>query len=183
LYYEESGIFEGVLTADDFEPYNGQTYTIDLDGTRYGGTLDVVSGELTVDRVEVDLGSLTWTTLASGRHSAFISDGKFAPTNTDIANALSSQYKVTSATDIPNIDSSFCYGANGVANLLINDSRYNGEDASDFKTHMSGIQVVYELATPQTIQLTPTAVNSLLGTNNLWADSGDVQSGEYMEAL
>ena len=161
-------------TDTSYEPYNGQTYTIDLGGTRYGCTLDVVSGVLTVDRVGVDLGTLTWNTLASGRHSTFISDGKFAPTNTDIANALSSQYIVSSAANMPNIDSSFCYGANGVANLLVNDSRYNGEDATAFKTHMNGVQLVYELQTPQTIQLTPTAVKSLLGTNNIWADSGDI---------
>ena len=35
-------------TATSYEPYQGQTYTIDLDGTRYGGTLDVLAGKLTV---------------------------------------------------------------------------------------------------------------------------------------
>ena len=35
------------------------------------------------------------------------------------------------------------------------------------------LQVVYPLATPQTIQLTPTEVRTLLGTNNVWSD-GDV---------
>ena len=28
IYYDESGVFEGVLTADDFEPYAGQTYSV-----------------------------------------------------------------------------------------------------------------------------------------------------------
>ena len=28
IYYDESGIFEGVLTADDFEPYNGTTLSV-----------------------------------------------------------------------------------------------------------------------------------------------------------
>ena len=46
--------------ATTYEPYNGSTYTIDLDGTRYGGTLDVVSGVLTVDRAYVDLGDLNY---------------------------------------------------------------------------------------------------------------------------
>lgn len=168
-------------TATEYTPYNpdSETITIQLGDTYYGGKLDVVSGVLTVLGVGVDLGTLTWNTLASGRHSAFISDGKFAPTNTDIANALSSQYKITSAVDLPNIDSSFCYGANGVANLLINDSRYNGEDATAFKTHMNGVQLVYELATPTTIQLSPTQVNSLEGVNNISANSGDIITAEY----
>ena len=33
---------------------------------------------------------------------------------------------------------------------------------------------MYELATPQTVQLTPQEVNSLLGQNNISADTGDV---------
>jgi hypothetical protein len=170
---------EAGSTATTYEPYKGKTYTIQLGDTIYGGELDVITGELTVDRASVDLGSLTWTTLASGRHSAFISNGKFAPTNTDIANALSSQYKVTSATDIPNIDSSFCYGANGVANLLVNDSRYNGEDATAFKTAMNGVQLVYELATPYTIQLTQQQIRLLKGTNNISCNTGDLSIKYY----
>jgi hypothetical protein len=36
------------------------------------------------------------------------------------------------------------------------------------------IQFVVPLATPQTYQLTPTQIDSLLGRNSVWADSGDV---------
>ena len=43
-------------------------------------------------------------------------------------------------------------------------------------TPTTGAQVVYELATPQTYQLTPTEVLSVLGTNNVWVDTnGDVE--------
>lgn len=41
-------------------------------------------------------------------------------------------------------------------------------------TPTTGAQVVYALATPQTYQLTPQDVYTLLGTNNVWADTGDV---------
>ena len=34
-------------------------------------------------------------------------------------------------------------------------------------------QVCYPLATPITYQLTPQEITSLLGANNLWADTGD----------
>ena len=40
-------------------------------------------------------------------------------------------------------------------------------------TPTTGAQVVYELATPQTYTLTPTEVTLLLGTNNVWSDTGD----------
>lgn len=44
-------------TATSYEPYKGDTYTTVLGRTVYGGTLDVVSGVLTVDRVKL---STTW---------------------------------------------------------------------------------------------------------------------------
>jgi hypothetical protein len=42
-----------------------------------------------------------------------------------------------------------------------------------------GAQVVNIGATPTTYQLTPTQVKSLLGTNNVWADTGDIEELEY----
>ncbi len=46
-------------------------------------------------------------------------------------------------------------------------------------TPTTGAQIVYELATPQTYQLTPTEVTTLLGSNSVWADTGDVQEMAY----
>lgn len=48
-------------------------------------------------------------------------------------------------------------------------------DASTFQTAMNGVYLVYPLATPITYQLTPTEVTTLLGMNNIWADTGDVK--------
>ena len=49
LFYDESGIFEGVYTVDDFIPYEGITYTTTWtsQGTVYGGTWNPVTGVLT----------------------------------------------------------------------------------------------------------------------------------------
>jgi hypothetical protein len=41
-------------------------------------------------------------------------------------------------------------------------------------TPTTGAEVVYKLAEAQTYQLTPTQIKSLLGTNNAWCDTGDV---------
>lgn len=43
--------------------------------------------------------------------------------------------------------------------------------------------VTETLATPVTYQLTPTAVETLLGTNNVWADTGDVIRCEYPDSV
>ena len=40
-------------------------------------------------------------------------------------------------------------------------------------TPTAGAQVVYALATPVTYQLTAQEVRTLLGANNIWADTGD----------
>lgn len=37
------------------------------------------------------------------------------------------------------------------------------------------IYIAYELATPQTYQLTPQQVNTLVGTNNVWSEQGNVE--------
>lgn len=46
-------------------------------------------------------------------------------------------------------------------------------------TPTTGAQVVYDLETPITYQLTQTEVQMLLGTNNIWADTGDILEGKY----
>ena len=44
---------------------------------------------------------------------------------------------------------------------------------------MSGVQLCYELATPIEITLTPTQIDTLLGENNIWADTGDIEELAY----
>lgn len=47
-------------------------------------------------------------------------------------------------------------------------------------TPTTGAQVVYKLATPQTYQLTPTEVTTLLGQNNIWHDANGETEVTYM---
>jgi hypothetical protein len=46
---------------------------------------------------------------------------------------------------------------------------------------MSGVQLVYELATPTTVQLTPTEVRTLLNNNNIFADTGNINELVYFK--
>jgi hypothetical protein len=48
-------------------------------------------------------------------------------------------------------------------------------DPTAFKTAMNGVQLCYELATPQTYQLDPQTIDLLLGDNNVWTDCGSVE--------
>ena len=164
----------------------GSTITTNLPQTVYGGVLDVVSGKLKPWGI-VDLGTLTW--LKSGISNRFYSDSlegiikkaevtPYAP-STVKANVASSNYKTVNGYDgyngTINNAVSTCY-FNDKTYVQINDqSKYDSMTANEFKTAMNGVQLVYELATPTEIQLTPTEVNTLLGSNNIWADAGTVE--------
>jgi hypothetical protein len=80
---------------------------------------------------------------------------------------------------------------NGV--LIVTDgyiASYNGETLpstwissmdvyAEGTTPTTGAEVVYKLATPQTYNVTPTEVKTLLGINNIFADCGDIENVEY----
>ena len=52
--------------------------------------------------------------------------------------------------------------------MFIRDLAFS--DTTSFNASMPGVQIVYELATPITIQLTLTQVELLQGENNIWSD-------------
>ena len=172
-----------VVVSPTTDAQDGTTYPISWQaeaGTVYGGTLDVTTGLLTVTMAEVDLGTLTWL-YDSGDHSrmrASLNDVKRPSADTDIANILCSQYRTDSVSNIYNHIHDKSIGLLNSNNFIwVYDSAYS--NPNEFQADMSGVQLVYELATPQTYQLTPTQVALLLGQNNIWADTGDVQSVEY----
>lgn len=156
-------------TATIYEPYAGSTYTIDLDGTRYGGELDVVSGTMTVDMKTVDLSTLSWSTTSLDRQIALLPDAKPAPDNNTKAKIFCDRYPTDTANALISKPTEFL--------IAINDNKGVMCRTSDGNTPQG--QLVYELATPLTIQLTPTQVKSLLGSNNVWADTGDITDAEY----
>ena len=160
-------------TMTDYEPYQGNTYPISLGQTVYGGTLDVVSGVLTIDKALVDLGSLSWSRYSSAStytYRARISDMNATTTERN-SGLISSAYTLFYGLQLTALDNNTMLRFGG--EVFIRDDRYT--DATAFKTAMNGVQLVYELATPTEIQLTPTQVKTLLGNNNIWSDSGSVE--------
>lgn len=142
-------------------------------GTVYGGSLDVTTGVLTVDRAMVDLGTLNWGANYTAVYSTTINDILPAvepPYANRQSGAICSAYAPDSqySVDTTMTDKRWLRTAK---KFFVKDTSY--ADAASFKTAMNGVQLVYELATPQTYQLTPTEVSTLLGANNVWADTGD----------
>lgn len=163
-------------TATAYEPYNGTSYTTDLGRTVYGGTLDVVSGVLTVDRAIVDLGTLNWvydSTNAFFKHNLTASK----PGEPLLCSMYGyGGYKGDGQMSTAEIG---IYNINTNTYIKVKDTSYT--DAAVFKTAMNGVQLCYELATPQTIQLTPQEVALLKGQNNLWCDSGNIDVSYYAD--
>ena len=162
--------------VDSTELWQADSTTTALGRTVYGGTLDVVSGVLTVDRAMVDLGTLSWVYVPTSGQERFLTSGirntVAKPINPSTSvNAVASQYEVTSLYGALEADNTLAVYPDG--DMIVRDTRYTS--AVDFKTAMSGVQLVYELVTPQTYTLTPTQISTLLGENNVWADAGAVE--------
>jgi len=170
--------FEEGSTATSYEPYNGQTINIDWAteaGTVYGGTLDVLSGELVIDRAMVDLGSLNWQYSSAGTsHERFTyADSKLLKGSVCLCDRL----QTVTYSDMYNhiIDNSIAVHPNA-QQVEAYVSAYT--DVNSFRSAMTGSQFCYELATPTTVTLTPNELSTLLGANNIWSDAGEV-TAEY----
>ena len=186
LYYDESGIFEGVLTAADFKPYVGTTYPVSWEddaGTVYGGTLDVTTGKLVVDRA---IATITSATASNGKTICRYKLGNYH----DVLNASKPSYCNILAKDTTSsppynsyslIQSSSYSGDFIYFRLLETAASSNAECLSQTNAILSQwnedghpLQVVYELKTPIEYTLTGQQITTLLGLNNIWADCGDV---------
>lgn len=178
LYYDECAILEGVLTADDFVPYVGEVYDIDLPQTVYGGTLDVSTGELVIDHALVDLGTLTWSKATGNNYRNFNAVAADLDYNSTVPYVIADCYKSVAINAGATADGDnyiYSRSASATSNTIsIKDTSKADMTIAEFKTAMSGHYAVYKMSTPQTLTLTPEQVTTLLGQNNIYADSGSV---------
>lgn len=157
------------------------TVTIPFGDTYYGGVLDVVNGKLTVTHKIEDLGNYTWT-LTSGVFYNTVSDKEntnenyvicscFEPVQDNAVSVGNASTKLTSDNQI------IASISTGTPRLYVRADSYS--DATAFTSAVTGQKVVYELATPVVINLTPEQIATLAGLNNIYADCGDIQLLEY----
>lgn len=171
-YYAYNTGTKTCVSAVNGNPY--EFYTIDLNGTRYGGKVDLVSGVLTVDRAFVDLGTLDWqySSIAEKFYASATALGVKAIDVSTPFNAISSALIAKSYNEIDAKTVDYAIGINPNATQLF--ARYSSiTSASDFITAMNGVQLVYELAVPLIYSLTKQQIKSLVGENNFFANTGD----------
>lgn len=140
----------------------------------FSGTLDLVSGVLTVDRVMVTLdGSETWRRSSSALNGFYVtkpSDAKsYSPIITD-------KFEYTSSVNTYFNNYGMCYTDYSMS-FNVNPSTIGGTTIELWTEWLSTnpLQIVYELATPQTYQLTPHQIQTLVGQNNVWSNAGNVE--------
>lgn len=158
---------------------NGNTViaTISLGQTVYGGTLNPLTGVLTVDRLGVPMESLTWYRSTSYANPIFYTT----------ITGKASDYRKAACSILRNIGSGTIIAAKGFATQSANGdfassdanaqiyARYDSATTvQEFVTAVTGQTIVYPLATPVTIQLTPHQIRSLYGNNTIFADTGNV---------
>jgi hypothetical protein len=176
-------------TATEYEPYKGKTYTIQLGNTIYGGELDVLTGKMRVTHgyEEFDGSSdENWAKYSSGSASAY-------DKQTTLSNLIAVSDDDKKVKIIANELESVAYnGAWGEYDAFVcknNTTETSGlvtgvrsiTTVADWRTYLASnpLQVVYELATPYTIQLTPQQIRLLKGTNHLSCNTGDLTIKYY----
>ena len=175
-------------TAMDYVPYTGSTIPVSFPteaGTVYSGAIDPISGKLVVDKIDVTLkGTDSW----SGNYVG----GFFTPKH-DMKKVQNYTSTILSDT-LPTIVSHghFSVSTCGISGYADGNNAYPNqnwiyikiagvETISDLRTYLEAhpIHVLYELATPIEYQCTPTEVKTLLGTNNIWLDTGTITECVY----
>lgn len=167
--------------STDYVPYNGITKTISLGSTIYGGILNVDSGVLTVTKgkhtvASGDSTSLFQTGDNANRVGIPVSD---AVAGTDAATRLLPICNIAQASSTVPFSAEtqalgYCALYNKILLVCVPTTATDADAAKSWLVS-NGCEFVYPLATPTTIQLTGEEITALLGENNVWANSGDVE--------
>ena len=155
------------------------TYTTPLGRTVYGGTLDVVSGVLTVTHKKLTLdGTQTLTDRISSQNRVWIilNDMLAGSALDDNLSKCDKLPKVTVPNSYPYAGMGI--GSQGNSAIYITGVSYISgvTDLASLNTWLTNnpVTLTYPLATPQTYQVTPQQIMMLQGTNYVWTDTGDV---------
>lgn len=172
-----------VNVADDYDdPQTLNTYTTSLGTTVYGGSVDVVAGELTPTIGKYTGSDCSWTYSTAGG-GCFIGT---LPSNTPpitatgadgcLSDTYLSAYDGTEKT-LGNIQNGeFLVNTNKASasykRIVVKDNRYS--DATAFSSAVSSVVFTIPYDTTTTSSITPTTVNLIEGTNYVFSPQGEI---------
>ena len=172
-----------VTNKDDLvNPTHTDTYTDTFGQTIYGGTRDLTTDKASVTssgKIKFNDDSLTWTYQSSYsrfRCTSLSSVIKKPASNTTALVGLIASCYVTGVASTGSA-SPLSIACDNTGGLIVYDSNYT--DVTTWLNNIGNEEFVYPLATPTEITgLTPHEIDTLLGDNNIYADTGTM-SVEY----
>lgn len=179
-----SGICFPVVGEDLSVP---DIHDIQFPDTVYGGTIDVITGVMSIEWVKYKLSDLGWAYSTYNNANVFRSD--------EISNIYSFTNKVDVICDklaSENTIVSYASAANwenytvGVYRVSENSVRIFVKDTdttsqSAFITQFGSAEIVLKLNTPVTVQLDPVAIQTLIGTNTIWTNTNGTNTVKYVK--
>lgn len=180
--WDAAHIYHSATDGTDTETANK---TISFPTTVYHGTLNPITGELTVDKVlftiSGDLIGVSGTVSGSG--------AKYARTTTMSTSIyinavidMCDTYRIT--TEVPASADTRAIRFNPNRYIYIYDPDFGTLDEIKTALNANPVHVLLRLVNPITYQLSPTEITTLLGENSINADCGDVSVtyGSYLAA-
>ena len=171
-------------TATAYEPYKPITETdISFPSPVYGGTLDVVSGVLNVPVAFAEFDGSddeSWNVgeIDANKSRAFIALTGAPKTGYNreiIGNYIKPTESAQSSPDL------WTANINASGNILIGiDPSITTVEAWKAYLAEHPLQIVYPLATPQEITLTPEQITALKGDNTIWSDADGSMTAVYL---
>ena len=131
----------------------------------------------------VDLGTLNWASASNGGYQKWYAgiSNSVASLNADMK--MCSAYVSDRAIGINgDLAEGHIYGRTSYNTVMIHEDAYASATASEFAAHVSGVKLVYPLATPVTTQLDPIELPELPApTCTVWCDGGSAQPTYSMQ--
>lgn len=162
--------------ASSYEPYSGTTVTVSFGQTVYGGQLTVFedgSGQIVADRIGI---STTWGDM-TGATDYDVTQMRVIMLTTPPDTSSQARQK-----SISNIAAYVNNATDTVHYQILNSgsaARFYLPKSTDTTTP---VQLVYYLATPIVYTLPDVTILSMvLGTNNIWVDTGDTEVTYYAD--
>ena len=186
LIYELASATTPTITQEEIntllQAFGDSLIVVVFGQTVYGARLNVTTGELTITHKHIKMADYKNSFVRRGTSTtgvyrwAFIVSPNIKLSGNEI-NVISNVLKGVTAygTYTESIRENYSISGdttNSYINFFAEDIQTT-EDWQQFATD-NDVDIVYELADPIVVQLTPAQVNNLLGVNTLYADTGDI---------
>lgn len=155
---------------------SGETLAAELNQPVYGGVLDWTTGVLTIDRQITTIGALTVAHSVTGYQNYTLSGFPNALLlGDDVVTAVSDRFKGMTKNTISSSTDNYLWSSTASPTQIRLKCANYDMSAADFKASFADVQIVYRLAEPYTIQLTPQQMQMLKGQNTLQSNCGDTE--------